>query len=674
MAREYQLNSRRTESNGSGIDYQAELNEQQYAAVTSRPGHALVIAGAGSGKTRTLTYRVAYLLDQGVAAKNILLLTFTNKASREMVERVTELIPHDTSELWGGTFHSICNRILRRHADELGFTRSFSILDTDDQKSILKALIAEAKIDTKNRRFPKPDVLLTIFSLSENTKSSVRDIIHESYSYFEEWEEEIKQLQRAYVKKKLDTNSMDFDDLLALTLKLLKKDEDLRDLYQRKFRYVLVDEYQDTNSIQCELIDLLVGSKNSLMVVGDDAQSIYSWRGADMNNILSFHARYPDANVYKIETNYRSRPEILELSNAAIKANESQIPKELRSSRDKGSMMPAVIPLSDPRAQADFVTQRIEDLIGEGMDLNEIAVLYRAHYQSMEIQMELTSRDIPFQITSGLRFFEQAHIKDVSAFIRFVVNRKDEISFKRMAGMLPGIGPKSADNLWKAWLACPVSQHEDPPLAFSEYLNEFKVPKKAAAHWEQLCYTLDELVTREGYQTPSEMIYSISEGVYDDYMRESFDNYEQRKQDIQQLMQYAQGYTDVNEFLAQLSLMSSADGDPKSKKEEKVDDAITLSSIHQAKGLEWKVVFLVWLADGMFPNQRILETDDDTQLEEERRLFYVALTRAKDELYLTYPMTNPKSYTGEYMQNPSRFFEDFDQDLVEEWQVHSSGW
>ncbi|GAA4585685.1 hypothetical protein GCM10023107_01460 [Actinoplanes octamycinicus] len=240
--------------------------------------------------------------------------------------------------------------------------------------------------------------------------------------------------------------------------------------------------------------------------------------------------------------------------------------------------------------------------------------------------------------------------------------------------MLPGIGPKSADNLWKAWLECPVSQHEDPPLAFSEYLSEFKVPKKAAAHWEQLCYTLDELVTREGFQAPSEMILSISEGVYDDYMRESFDNYEQRKQDIQQLMQYAQGYTDVNEFLAQLSLMSSADGDPKAKQEEKSEEAVTLSSIHQAKGLEWKVVFLVWLADGMFPNQRILETEDAQQLEEERRLFYVALTRAKDELYLTYPTTNPRSYTGEYMQTASRFFEDFDQSLVEEWQIESTGW
>ncbi|MEO1857263.1 MAG: UvrD-helicase domain-containing protein, partial [Rubritalea sp.] len=530
MAREYKLSPKQNAGTQSGIDYQAELNEQQLAAVSSRPGHALVIAGAGSGKTRTLTYRVAFLLDQKVAAKNILLLTFTNKASREMLERVKELIPQDTSDLWGGTFHSICNRILRRHADELGFTRSFSILDTDDQKSLMKQLIDDAKVETKERRFPKPDVLLSIFSLCENTHSSVEDVIDCNYSYFQEWVDDIKRLQRAYTKKKLETNCMDFDDLLVLTLKLMKQDEDLRELYQRKFRYVLVDEYQDTNSTQCELIDLFVGEKNSLMVVGDDAQSIYSWRGADMGNILTFHGRYPDAKVYKIETNYRSRPEILELSNAAIQANESQIPKELRASREKGSMTPAVIPLADPKAQADFVSQRIQDVIDDGVEPNEIAVLYRAHYQSMEVQMELTTRDIPFQITSGLRFFEQAHIKDVSAFIRFVVNRRDEICFKRMVGMLPGIGPKSADNLWRAWSALPISQQDEPPLAFSEYLLEMKVPKKAAVHWEQLCYTLDELVTREGYQHPSDMILSITEGVYDDFMRESFDNYEQRKQ------------------------------------------------------------------------------------------------------------------------------------------------
>lgn len=675
MAREYNLTPKQSAVNSSGIDYRAELNDQQFAAVTSRPGAALVIAGAGSGKTRTLTYRVAYLLDKDVDPKNILLLTFTNKASKEMLERVRELIPHNITDLWGGTFHSICNRILRRHADELGFTRSFSIMDRDDQKALLKLVVDEAKIDTKNRRFPKGDILLSIFSLVENTGRSVHKIIEESYSHLEEWADAIKRVHRGYNQKKLDSNSMDFDDLLVLTLRLLKQDEDLLELYQRKFRYVLVDEYQDTNSIQCELVDLFVGKHKSLMVVGDDAQSIYSWRGADMRNILGFHERYPEASVFKIEMNYRSSPEILELSNAAIKANLGQIPKELRASRASANAVPAVIALNDPRNQADFVVQRIRELQEEGVELEEMAVLYRAHYHSMEVQMELTSQDLPFQITSGLRFFEQAHIKDVSAFIRFVVNRKDEISFKRICLMLPGVGPKSADNLWLAWQQSEAFSAENPPKSFAAIMLGFKAPKKALAQWEQLCYTLDEMVTAEGYQIPSEMISSVLEGVYDDYMRDSFDNYEQRKQDVQQLMQYAIGYTDVLEFLAQLSLMSSVDGDPSDKKQSKKDEqgGVTLSSIHQAKGLEWKVVFLIWLADGMFPNQRVIDGEDNEQFEEERRLFYVAITRAKDQLYLTYPMMNPKSYTGDIMQSPSRFFEDFSPDLVEEWQVNS-GW
>lgn len=672
MAREYRLKKQTTE-NKSGIDYAAELNEQQYAAVSSRPGPALVIAGAGSGKTRTLTYRVAYLLDKDVDPKNILLLTFTNKASREMLERVRELISQDISDLWGGTFHSICNRILRRHADELGFTRSFSILDRDDQKAILNAVIADCKIDTKSRRFPKSDVLASIFSLIENTRESLEDILETRYPYFEEWIDDIKRVQKGYTQKKLDVNSMDFDDLLVLTLRLLKKDEDLRELYQRKFKHVLVDEYQDTNIVQCELIDLFVAKNKSLMVVGDDAQSIYSWRGANMQNILRFQDRYPNASVYKIETNYRSCPEILELSNAAIRANTEQIPKELRAHRAGGSMVPALIPLNDPRSQAEFVSQRILELRDEGIELEEMAILYRAHYQSMEIQMEMTKRDIPFHITSGLRFFEQAHIKDVSSFIRFAVNRQDEVSFKRMVSLLPGLGPKSADSLWRSWTAHPACRAENPPTSFSKILMGFKVPKKSQAHWEQLCYTMDELVEMDGYAAPSQMIFSIMEGVYDDYMRGSFDNYEHRKQDIEQLMTYSRSYTDVLEFLAQLSLMSSVDNAPTGSKEQKDEEGVTLSSIHQAKGLEWKVVFIVWLADGMFPNGRILESEDLEMLEEERRLFYVALTRAKDELYLTYPMMNPKSYTGEILQNPSRFLEDFPADLVEEW-VIDSGW
>ena len=335
-------------------------------------------------------------------------------------------------------------------------------------------------------------------------------------------------------------------------------------------------------------------------------------------------------------------------------------------------MVPALVALDDPSIQAEFIGERIDELMGDGLEPEEIAVLYRAHYHSMEIQMELTRRDLPFQITSGLRFFEQAHIKDVSAMIRFVVNSRDEVSFKRMTLLLPGIGAKTADNLWTAWTNSCAGRSVEVPQSFSETLLAFKVPPKAKDTWEQLCHTLDELAPGGVFERPSNMIFSILEGIYQEYMSVSFDNHEHRRNDIEQLMQYGESYEDVLEFLAQLSLMSSVDGDP--NQSEKKESGVMLSSIHQAKGLEWKVVFLVWLADGMFPNGRVLEAEDENMLDEERRLFYVAVTRAKDQLYLTYPMTNPKSYTGDYMTRPSRFLDAIPTEMTEEWKISSDVW
>ena len=403
------------------------------------------------------------MLDHGIDAREILLLTFTNKAAREMTDRVRELAPHDTSALWAGTFHSIGSRILRRHATDLGFTRSFSILDRDDQKSLLKTVVADCNIDTKQRRFPKPDVLASMFSLIENTDCSLEDVIADRYDHFYDWTDKIEQVRQGYIAKKLDTNSMDFDDLLVLTVRLFEQFPDVLELYQQRFKHILVDEYQDTNCVQGRMIDLLAGETNSLMAVGDDAQSIYSWRGADMSLILGFPVRYPGAKVHIIETNYRSVPEILDLSNAAISANLARFEKDLRSSRETLGVKPALVPLPDPGTQAAFVAQRIEELRELGVPLEEMAVLYRAHFQSLEIQMELTTRGIPFAITSGLRFFEQAHIKDVAAFMRFVVNRKDEVSFIRMVSLLPGLGPGTAAKLWNEWLKTGLAGNENPP-------------------------------------------------------------------------------------------------------------------------------------------------------------------------------------------------------------------
>ncbi len=668
MARQYTLHRTQAVAT-SGIDYKAALNAEQYAAVSSPPGKALVIAGAGSGKTRTLTYRVAWLLDHGVEAREVLLLTFTNKAAREMIERVRDLVPHDTSDLWAGTFHSIGSRILRRHAEDLGFTRSFSILDRDDQKSLLNSVIATCDIDTKQRRFPKADVLASMFSLIENTGISLEDVIASRYDHFYDWMEKIELVRTGYIAKKQETNSMDFDDLLVLTVRLFEERPDVLELYQGKFKHILVDEYQDTNSVQGRMIDLLTGDAGSLMAVGDDAQSIYSWRGADMSHILGFPVRYQGSKVHTIETNYRSVPEILDLSNAAIRANSGRFEKDLRSSRETSGALPALVALENPRTQAAFVAQRMLELRDEGIPLDQMAVLYRAHFQSLEIQMELTVRGIPFGITSGLRFFEQAHIKDISAFMRFVVNRRDEVSFLRMVSLLPGCGPVATQKLWSEWLKTGWSTRDDVPPKWSEVLLKFKVPKKAVKHWEQLCYTLDELTPAGAFARPSDMIFSILEGVYDEYLQASFENFENRRSDIEQLSNYGNGFDDILDFLAQLSLMSSVDGEPTGDRNEADEEKVTLSSIHQAKGLEWQVVFVIWLVDGQFPNGRILEADDQPMLEEERRLFYVALTRAKDELYLTFPMTNPKSYSGDVLCRPSRFLEDFPAELVEEWQV-----
>ncbi len=661
MAREYTLH-RHSAPAGPAIDYAAELNEQQCAAVTAPPGPALVIAGAGSGKTRTLTYRVAYLIENGVSPANILLLTFTNKAAREMMDRVAALIPNDISGLWGGTFHSIGNRILRRFPKEAGFAPGFSIMDREDQKDMLDSVIATLGHDPKDKRFPKGDVLADVFSYSINTGKSIDDVLVEKYPHFLEFSEQIAGAQKKYEARKKDANSLDFDDLLEKTLLLLKNNAEIAAFHQQKFQFVLVDEYQDTNRIQADFIDLLGAKHRNVMVVGDDAQSIYSWRGANFKNILDFPKRYPNAKVYRIETNYRSVPEILEVANHAIAANVNQFKKELVAAREAAPMKPGIVPLGDSSQQAQFIAQRILDLREEGIELDEIAVLYRAHYHSMEVQMELTRHGIPFSITSGLRFFEQAHVKDVAAFLKFVCNPRDEVAFKRMVRLLPGIGARSAEGLWKS-----ASAFSDLSILTSK-LSTLRVPAKSEKAWKQLAHTLEEIAPAGKPNPPAEMIASVLEAVYDDYLRVNFPNYEQRREDLQTLANFARQYEQPAEFLDQLALLTSLDHEVTAANKD--DEMVTLSSVHQAKGLEWKAVFVIWMTDGMFPSSRSLESDE--AIEEERRLFYVAVTRARDELYLTYPHLRLNAGYGEMMQRPSRFLSEIPKASIEEWQIRGA--
>ncbi len=679
MSREYTL-QRAPTSTSIHIDYAAELNEQQLAAVTAPPGPELIIAGAGSGKTRTLTYRVAYLLENGIDSRNILLLTFTNKAARQMLDRVANLLPFDASGIWGGTFHSIGNRMLRRHGSALGYSSGFSIMDREDQKDLINTVVAGAGIDPKEVRFPKGDVLAEIFSFVVNTETPMEELLASKFPYFLPLLDQIKDVHQRYEKKKKATNSLDFDDLLEKTLSMLKQHERIAAFYRRQFQFILVDEYQDTNKIQADFIDTLAAEHRNVMVVGDDAQSIYSWRGANFKNILEFPKRYPEARVFKIEMNYRSVPEILEVANAAISANVEQFQKHLAAVRESNAVQPAVVALNDSAEQAQFVAQRILELRDENVDLNEIAVLYRAHYHAIELQLELSRRGIPYQITSGVRFFEQAHIKDVTAFIRFVANPRDEVAFKRMVKLLPGIGNRTAENLWAsvaAGIADPGLPNEatSAPAGviptsrdynFDEMLLKMNVPAKSKKLWTQLAHTLEEIAPGGQPNPPSEMITSIVEAIYDDYAKANFTNYELRKEDLNQLAAFSRQFKDVNEFLAQLALISNVDAEagPAASNEQ---EAVNLSTVHQAKGLEFHTVFVIWLTDGMFPSSRSLDTREN--LEEERRLFYVAITRARDELYLTYPHRRLNAGYGEMFQRPSRFLQEIPNKLVEDWQV-----
>ena len=663
MSRQYTL-QRAPTSTSIHIDYAAELNEQQLAAVTAPPGPLLVIAGAGSGKTRTLTYRVAYLLENGIDPRNILLLTFTNKAARQMLDRVANLLPVDASGLWGGTFHSVGNRMLRRHGSALGFSSGFTIMDREDQKDLINSVVASAGIDPKEIRFPKGDVLAEIFSFVVNTETPLEELLAEKFPYFLPLLDKIKDVQARYDRKKKATNSMDFDDLLEKTLSMLQEHQSIAAFYRRQFQFILVDEYQDTNKIQADLVDTLALDHKNVMVVGDDAQSIYSWRGANFQNILEFPKRYPDAQVFKIEMNYRSVPEILEVANAAIAANVQQFRKHLSPTRESNAVKPAVVGLNDGSEQAQFVAQRILELRDEDVDLNDIAVLYRAHYHAIELQLELSRRGIPYQITSGIRFFEQAHIKDVTAFIRFVANPRDEVAFKRMVKLLSGIGNRSAESLWRAWENALNQRGEI--TSWGERLLAMNVSARSKKAWEQLAHTLDEIAPGGQPNPPSEMITSIVEAIYDDYAKVNFTNYELRREDLNQLAVFARQFKDVHEFLAQLALISNVDAEaaPNQTAEK---EAVNLSTVHQAKGLEFNTVFIIWLTDGMFPSSRSLDRRD--ALEEERRLFYVAITRARDELYLTFPHMRLSGGYGDVFQRPSRFLKEIPNQLVEDWQV-----
>jgi DNA helicase II / ATP-dependent DNA helicase PcrA len=648
--------------------YRNELNEEQFRVVTSKPCATLVVAGAGTGKTRTITYRVAYLLEQGVSPQRILLATFTNRAAREMLKRVESLTgSQNVHRIWGGTFHRIANLILRKHAVSLGYSSNYSILDSEDAKEFINVCIDECGIDTKAKRFPKAEVVQDIISYANNTDTPINEVIVKKYPYFEPLTTQIHRVDLAYMQRKLERNVMDYDDLLLNWKKLLLKNAAIAEVYAEQFQHILVDEYQDTNKLQAEIIDLLAVKHRNVMVVGDDAQSIFAWRGAEFTNIYEFPKRYPEAVTYKLETNYRSTPEILGLANTSIAHNRKQFPKMLQAVKKSSGFLPALLPCSDVEQQSAFIASRILELRDEGVSLEEIAVLYRSHYHSLELQLELTRRNIPYRVQSGVRFFEQAHIKDVISYLRIIVNPRDELAWKRLLKMIPSVGNATANKIYEQ-----LSSAENPFALVKK--DDFRVKPRSLTAWQQFIELLDNLVSDENRNQPSKQIELILTSGYEQHLQENYENAEMRAEDLRQLALYASRYETTEAFLSELALISTERfKEPTALVAEDVvsggeeDEILTLTSVHQAKGAEWKVVFMIWAAEGKFPSPRSLKEIDSE--EEERRLWYVALTRAKDELYITYPLMTVDYNRQTVLQKPSRFVMECPPVLFEVWSL-----
>jgi DNA helicase II / ATP-dependent DNA helicase PcrA len=643
------------------VDYDRELNEEQREVVLASGGPILVIAGAGSGKTRTLVYRVSRRIESGVDPSRILLLTFTNKAAREMLRRVEALLTVDTRRLMGGTFHSVGSRLLRRFGSRVGIGANFTILDPEDCREMLDASISDRKIPVTEKRFPRGDVLLDLYSFTINTSRPFAEVLAERASHFLAWEEEIVRVFQRYRERKRAANACDYDDLLLSWKRLLEESPETAAALAASYDDILVDEYQDTNRLQGEIVDGMARVKRNVTVVGDDAQAIYSFRGASFENILGFPLRYPDARTFRLTRNYRSTPEILALANASIAHNERQFEKELRASRGGGAV-PAVVPLPDIPDQARFVAQRLLEWNDEGEKLSEVAVLYRAHYQALELQIELTRRGIPYEIRSGVRFFEQRHVKDVLAFLRLVVNPKDELSWKRALKVFPRVGERSAAAVWES-----IGTRADPLQAFRERGSRgIELPRGTSSAVEAFRTLLSRLDSPALRASPADAIRAVVEDVYRDFARAKFPNGEARLDDLEQFAQFAQGYDSLRSFLEEVTLFNELSGEDVVAGENE-DDRVVLSSVHQAKGLEWSRVIVMGLSEGRFPSYRSAATEEG--LEEERRLFYVAVTRAKNEVALVYPMLARDRYGVDVILEPSRFVTELPEKVYERWAV-----
>lgn len=658
MEKKYVLKSQSIEINNINnkinykIDYENQLNPSQLEAVTSIEGNYLVIAGAGTGKTRTLVFRVARLVEMGYNPQSILLLTFTRKAAREMMNRAELLLDSRCGKVNGGTFHSFANITLRKSSNHIGLNSNFTILDQGDSEDVINLIKGQMKLGELKKRFPNKQTLYKIFSLSTNMCRPMDDIVFQEYPHFALYLQEMREIKKVYENYKKKSSLLDYDDLLIYLRDFLWEFSPAAQSLLNSINFVMVDEYQDTNKLQAEVVQGLTQLNNNLMVVGDDSQSIYSFRGANFKNIIEFPKLFKNVKIITLEENYRSTQPILDFTNQIIESAMEKYPKHLFTNKKSG-VPPVIIKAATENMQSRFIVERILELREEGLSLNDFAVLFRSSFFSFDLEIELTKANIPFKKFGGMKFIETAHVKDMLAFLRISTNPKDFVSWYRVLLLHEGIGPKKAQNIIDDFASGKISLETKPDAIVNPLYKD---------HIISLLYLLQDIHKKKS--TPSEKIELILQ-YYEPLFMEKYDDFNKRKKDLEIFMNISQNYRSVDSFLADMALEPPQDTVIDIEAEMRESEFLTLSTIHSAKGLEWNTVFIIHVLEGFFPSSMSCESVD--QLEEERRLMYVAATRAKQNLYITYPEKIFDRYNGITFAKPSRFLRELHKDLSEQW-------
>jgi DNA helicase-2/ATP-dependent DNA helicase PcrA len=643
-----------------------ELNDSQRQAATAPDGFNLILAGPGSGKTRVITYRVAHLIASGVPPGSIMLVTFTRRAAREMVRRMESLVGQQAAQVWAGTFHHIGNRVLRRAAVLLGYESNFTILDSEDQLDLIRLAMDDAKLTGTGKLAPKAALLHHLISFAANVNRPLGQLIADRGAELIQWQAGIEVVAAAYAERKRAANCMDYDDLLLQWARLVREFPEERDAEGRKFAHILIDEMQDTNAVQIEVVEAIAAAgPGNLTAVGDDAQSIYRFRGADYDNILRFPERHPGARVFQLEVNYRSTPQIVAFTRASIAQNDCGFSKDLTSARPDGPL-PLVVATEDAYEEAALICQQIIEAREKGLELAKMAVLYRNHHDSILLQGELLARAIPYSIRSGLRFFEQAHIKDVLAHLRVVVNPRDESSWRRLLLLLPGIGPAKAAAIFQL-----LSQSGRPFEALESAEAMALAPAKSKGFFAGFIADLKKVRASNPEPNPAAAVTAILKGGYPATVKLMYERPENRIADIEQFALLAAKYKSLERLIGELLLAGDVYGMDSAASDDQ-GEILVLSTVHQAKGLEWSHVFVPRLVEDSFPHRRSLEEPGGE--DEERRIFYVAITRAMNELTLTYPLSIAIGGRGPTIFTvPSRFLTEIGDTLVERAEIEIDG-